>query len=271
MNKRIGIIVIFLLLAAGLIFAGVAIKNKIHDNKIKAQLAQADMYSAEGRLLEARDAYKNILHEELDVTTAKAVYEKLDELNIKILFSPVKTEDSILYKVQPGDTLDAIAKKHNTTIALIKKANNLSSGVIRPGMNLKISAVKFSIVVDKSHNTLTLKSGPASGGAGEEVVKTYNVSTGANNSTPVGIFNIVSKIVDPPWYSGGKAIPPGDPKNILGSRWMGLTAKSYGIHGTTDDNSIGAQVTQGCVRMHNKDAEELHDIIPVGTEVTIVD
>ena len=64
---------------------------------------------------------------------------------------------------------------------------------------------------------------------------------------------------------------PGDPKNILGSRWMGLTAKSYGIHGTTDDASIGSQCTQGCVRMHNKDAEELYDIVPAGAEVTIVD
>jgi lipoprotein-anchoring transpeptidase ErfK/SrfK len=157
-----------------------------------------------------------------------------------------------------------VADRHHTTVALIKKANNITSEVIRLGRELKISTANFSIVVDKSQNTLTLKSE-------EEVVKIYPVSTGKDNITPVGTFKILSKIINPPWFSGGKVILPGDPKNILGSRWMGLTAKSYGIHGTTDDASIGSQCTQGCVRMHNKDVEELYDIVPIGTEVTIVD
>jgi len=265
MNKRIVMIAMFLILGAALIFAaGVKIKNHIHANKIKSQIESADAFLSSGKLLEARDAYKNILQEDIDVNTAKSAYEKIGELNTKILFSPSKMPDSVIYVVASGDTLDAIAKKYNTTIALIKRANNIKSGMIHPGMNLKINTGKFSIVVDKSQNILTLKSG-------EEVVKVYNVSTGANNSTPIGVFKIVNKIVDPPWYSGGKAIPSGDPKNILGSRWMGLTAKSYGIHGTTLDETIGSQVTQGCVRMHNAEVEELYDIVPVGTEVTILD
>ena len=264
MNKRIGLAVIFLILATGLIFAGIKIKSNSYHNKIKSQIASAESYFSSGKMLEARDAYKNILLENIDVNTAKTIYDRIGELNIKILFSPIKTPDSVIYNVQPSDTLDAISKKYNTTIAIIKFANNIKSGIIHPGMNLKIPAAKFSIVIDKSHNILTLK-------AQEEVVKVYNVSTGSNNSTPIGTFKIVNKIVDPPWYSGGKAIPPSDPRNILGSRWMGLTAKSYGIHGTTDDTSIGTQVTQGCVRMHNNEVNELYDIVPIGTEVTILD
>jgi len=264
MGKRASIIVIFLIAALGLVFAGIGIKKNIYNNKIKAQIAQAETSLSEGKLLEARDAYKNILQEELDVNIAKAVYEKLGDLNIKVLFSPVKTQDSVIYRVQESDTLDAIARKYGTTVALIERANNIRSSVIRPGMNLKICTAKFSIIVDKSQNVLTLKSG-------EDVVKTYPVSTGANNSTPVGTFKIVTKIVDPPWYSGGKVIPSGDPKNVLGTRWLGLTLKSYGIHGATDDVSIGTQCTQGCVRMHNADVEQLYAIVPIGTEVTIVD
>lgn len=264
MNKRIGIIAIFFILAAGFIFAGIKIKNNMYHNKIKSQIASVESYLSAGKPLEARDVYKNILLQNVDVNTAKEIYGRIGELNIKILFSPVKTPDSIIYNVQPGDTLDAIAKKYNTTVTLIKMANNIKSDVIHPGMNLKISTAKFSIVVDKSQNILTLK-------AQEEVVKVYSVSTGANNSTPVGTFKIVNKIMDPPWWSGSKMIPPGDPKNILGSRWMGLTAKSYGIHGTTDDTSIGTQITQGCVRMHNYEVEELYNIVPIDTEVIIVD
>jgi len=66
-------------------------------------------------------------------------------------------------------------------------------------------------------------------------------------------------------------IPPGDPENILGTRWMGLDKESYGIHGTTDPKSLGLQATAGCVRMRNSEVEQLYSIVPVGTEVTIID
>jgi len=263
-NKRIGTIVTVFILIGILFLIGFVISRQIHNGRIKSQLDTAEAYIEAGKLLEARDVYKNLSMQNLDLETAKFIYEKLGNLNIKILFSPAKTQDSVIYKVQDNDSLDAISKKYNTTVALIKRANNIKNNVIRPGMDLKISTAKFSIVVDKSQDILTLKNG-------EEVVKTYLVSTGSNNSTPVGTFKIINKIVDPPWFSGGKAIPPGDPKNILGSRWMGITVKSYGIHGTTDDSSIGKQATQGCVRMHNWEVEELYDIVGVGTEVTILD
>jgi lipoprotein-anchoring transpeptidase ErfK/SrfK len=52
---------------------------------------------------------------------------------------------------------------------------------------------------------------------------------------------------------------------------MGISHPGYGIHGSTDPSSIGKQATAGCVRMHNRDVEELYAIVPVGTEVVIED
>ena len=78
-------------------------------------------------------------------------------------------------------------------------------------------------------------------------------------------------MVNPTWYKAGTAVPYGSPKNILGTRWMGITKPSYGIHGTTEPEKIGQQVTAGCVRMKNEEVEELYNFLPVGTEVTIVD
>jgi len=118
--------------------------------------------------------------------------------------------------------------------------------------------------VDKSQNTLILKTG-------EEIIKTYIVSTGVNNSTPLGNFKIINKLVSPTWYKAGVVVSAGSPGNILGSRWLGFDLAGYGIHGTTDPQSLGRQVTQGCVRMSNSDVEELYSIVPVETEVTIVD
>ena len=66
-------------------------------------------------------------------------------------------------------------------------------------------------------------------------------------------------------------VPPDSPENILGTRWLGIDKQGYGLHGSVDPTSIGKQVTAGCVRMTNKDVEELFDIVPVGTDVMIVD
>ena len=84
-------------------------------------------------------------------------------------------------------------------------------------------------------------------------------------------ITVVNKLVDPVWYRQGAVVPPDSPENILGTRWMGISEKGYGIHGSVDPEAIGYQVTAGCVRMLNAEVEELYDIIPLGTEVTIVD
>ena len=52
---------------------------------------------------------------------------------------------------------------------------------------------------------------------------------------------------------------------------MGLNVKwgQYGIHGTTDQGSIGRAVSGGCIRMFNNDIKELYDMVSIGTPVII--
>ncbi len=183
---------------------------------------------------------------------------------MKSFLSPVPDERSVMIQVQRGDNLSRISKKYNVTVDLIKKINGLRGDSLRSGMKLKMPSCRLNIVVDKSLNTLLLK-------ADEEALKTYVVSTGQNNSTPVGTFKITDKLANPTWYTAGAAIPPGSPKNGLGTRWMGLSKKGYGIHGTVEPERLGQQVTAGCVRMKNEEAEELFSFLPAGAEVTIVD
>ena len=66
-------------------------------------------------------------------------------------------------------------------------------------------------------------------------------------------------------------IESGSPENSLGTRWLGFDKKGYGIHGTVEPETIGQQVSQGCVRMLNEDVEELYDLLPRGTRVTVQD
>jgi lipoprotein-anchoring transpeptidase ErfK/SrfK len=105
---------------------------------------------------------------------------------------------------------------------------------------------------------------------GDRVVKIYRTAVGAPASpSPTGSFTIVNQIEDPTWYTKGRTVPPGK-ANPLGTRWMGLSKKGYGIHGTNVPSSIGHNASHGCIRMRNRDVEELFTIVAVGDPVELV-
>ena len=183
--------------------------------------------------------------------------QSLDQVAVS-LQSPV-----VVHEVVPGDTLGKIAKQYGTTVDLIKRKNQLKSDVIRVSQRLTIWIGAFDVLIDKSDNVLTVKNG-------EQVVKTYPISTGRDNLTPEGQFTITTKMENPVWYHKGEIVPPGTPDNFLGTRWLGFDLPQYGIHGTVEPQLIGQSVSHGCVRMHNEDVEELFTYIPYGTKVKIV-
>jgi lipoprotein-anchoring transpeptidase ErfK/SrfK len=270
-NKKIliaaGIILIMLILAVVLAFKSGRtsfVEQKSTDTSLQFLLNQAKDLQAKGDLLRLKAVYQKLVNDFPNSSEVMNWQKKTDDINIKLLFSPTTTSKSILYEIKPGDTLTNIARAFKTTTDLIKKSNNLTSDIIRPGRKIKIWNSPFSILVDKSQNILILKSD-------EEIIKTYVVSTGTNNSTPVGSFKITSKLINPTWFKAGAVVPAGSPENVLGTRWLGIDKPSYGIHGTTEPQSLGRQVTQGCVRMANQDVEELYTIVPIGAEVVIVD
>jgi lipoprotein-anchoring transpeptidase ErfK/SrfK len=222
------------------------------------------VHEAQEQFAKARETYRALLDKFPDSPLTAQANARLGDVNMAALLSPVVTEQDRVHVVKPGDTLGLIAEAHRTTIEYIKKANDLSSDVIRPGQKLKLPHGTFTIVVDKSQNQLLLAEN-------NEYVKMYTVATGKDNSTPVGTFKVVTRLPNPVWYTEGAVVPPDSPENILGTRWLGINVEGYGIHGSVDPNALGKQVTAGCVRMSNRDVEELYDLIPVGTEVTIVD
>ncbi len=240
--------------------------NKVSKANIPAQklFEEAMNLRKDGELLKAKELYQKILTDYQDYENMESVQDELNNLNIQIISSNAVTPQTVMHEVAVGDSLGKIASKYGTTIDLIKKNNNLSSNVIRVGQKLRIWTAPFNIFVDKSQNVLFLKTG-------DEILKIYKVSTGKNNSTPVGKFKIVSKLVDPVWFNHGVVVPPESPQNVLGTRWMGFDIPGYGIHGTVEPDAIGQQVTAGCVRLRNQEVEELYDMIPMGTQVVIVD
>jgi lipoprotein-anchoring transpeptidase ErfK/SrfK len=104
---------------------------------------------------------------------------------------------------------------------------------------------------------------------GDRVLGIYDVAVGkASTPSPEGEFRIINRIPNPAWYAPGKVVAPGK-GNPLGSRWMGLSAKGYGIHGTNAPKSIGKAASHGCIRMRAADLEELFDLVSIGVVVEI--
>jgi hypothetical protein len=94
--------------------------------------------------------------------------------------------------------------------------------------------------------------------------------------TPLGRFTIATRERNPTWNPpdsdwarGLGPVPPG-PGNPLGTRWMGLSAYGYGIHGTPSPETIGTAASHGCIRMYIRESEWLFERVRVGTTVFIV-
>jgi lipoprotein-anchoring transpeptidase ErfK/SrfK len=101
------------------------------------------------------------------------------------------------------------------------------------------------------------------------VVKEYTVAVGrALTPSPSGQFTIVNRVVNPAYYGKGFIIPPG-PRNPVGDRWMGLSDKGFGIHGTNAPSSIGKAASHGCIRMRKHDVEQLFEMVRIGDRVEI--
>ena len=157
------------------------------------------------------------------------------------------------YVVRQGDTFGSIAESFRITVRELASINpDISPLNLQPGqiICIPVAPSPIEIVVNIAAKRLTVYRNGV-------LFREYIVATGKPSTpTPVGVFEVVNKEID-----------PGGP---YGTRWLGLSAKGYGIHGTNAPESIGTAASNGCIRMYNEDIEALFDITSVGTIVRIL-
>jgi hypothetical protein len=176
--------------------------------------------------------------------------------------------------VASGDSLIAIRKRYLATrpearmcTGLIERSNRLA-GFLQPGQKVRIPDDPVRVVVD-------LEARWALYFLGDEVAAAWPVGIGRpGEETPAGSYTAIEKTEKPSWMKvGQEPIPFGDPRNPLGTRWIGWArggAKTtYGFHGTKEPESIGRAASDGCVRFLNEDVEELFQILPEGTPILV--
>jgi len=226
---------------------------QIDENKC---FAHAQSLIASGKLTEGSQLLDEVISTTSDANLKNSALRMQGRANMDLFLSDVPTDQKKSYVIQPGDSLDRIARKNNTTVALLRRINNIKGTLIYPGARLLVPAEAFVVEVDKSARTLDLV-------INGKRLKRYSVGVGQYGKTPTGTFLTVVHQSNPDWTppSGG-IVKFGDPRNVLGTRWMSFEDKArpefkgYGIHGTADRTSIGGETSNGCIRMLNEDVEE---------------
>jgi L,D-transpeptidase ErfK/SrfK len=158
-----------------------------------------------------------------------------------------------IYVINRGDTIASISQTFGIAIESILSVNqdidlfNLQIGDI---ICLPLTPTPYVIVIDTIERQLNLY-------YQGRFFKSYPIAIGTPKTpTPKGQFYIYNKQVN-----------PGGP---FGTRWMGLSKPSYGIHGTNRPDLIGKAVSNGCIRMHNKDVETLFSKLSIYSPVIIL-
>ena len=229
----------------------------------------------EGKRYEARAMLTKLILKTPEGNAREQMHAMLDEINAVLFFSRAPSPDAEMYTIQRGDMLASIVKRYEKDYYytdLVMQINNIPNAArIRAGQKIKIPKGTFAAIVQKrSHRLIVVLNG--------HYIKEYSIGLGAPGSeTPAALFAVANnKQVNPDWTSpDGHVYKYGDPRNILGTRWIGFREtdqhQGYGIHGTNDESTIGKDVSNGCIRMLKKDVEELFTMLGPGDAVNVVD
>jgi lipoprotein-anchoring transpeptidase ErfK/SrfK len=106
----------------------------------------------------------------------------------------------------------------------------------------------------------------------------YGIGVGREGFTWAGTERVSRMAEWPDWHPPAEMIErqpylprfmAGGDGNPLGARALYLGKTLYRIHGTNQPSTIGSYVSSGCIRLLNKDIEDLYSRVQVGTRVVV--
>ena len=233
--------------------------------RAESLLAAGRQAIGRNELVAARTYLSEAFSQTVEPSRASLLRAELARLGNETIFSArIFPNDPLIerYVIQPGDALGKIAKANKVSADLLAQVNQIrDKNRIRAGRTIKVVKGPFRAIIDKRAHSLDVY-------LGTTFVKHFKVGLGADDATPSGQWRVSVKLTNPTYYPprGGRIITADDPENPLGERWIGLEGVGgeaagqyrYGIHGTIEPESIGRNVSLGCIRMYNEDVEALY-------------
>jgi L,D-transpeptidase ErfK/SrfK len=182
------------------------------------------------------------------------------------------------------DTLVHIGRKHGIGFVEMRAANptldpwipGASANIVIPAQNLIPDAPQKGAIINLAEMRIYV----FNNGAGKPPT-TFAIGIGRDGlQTPVGTTTIIRKTEDPTWTPTPRmraedpTLPPvvfPGADNPMGTHALYLGFPHIAIHGTNKPYGIGRRVSSGCIRMFPEDIGRIYSMLPVGTQVTVVD
>ncbi len=212
----------------------------------------------------------------LSATDADLIRQRLTDLNALLVFSPEAVPNdpaTSVYRVQSGDLLGSIGRRAGVPYQLLEMINGINANRIRVGQPLKLINGPIHARVSKSQFVMDTF---VEGTDGTPVfLASFPVGLGANDNTPVGDWVVANgKVENPDWRNPNtnEYFPAGDPNNPIGEYWVPIsgtdentrTRSGFGIHGTIDPDSIGKNLSMGCIRLADADVAMVYNMLTPG-------
>ena len=115
-----------------------------------------------------------------------------------------------------------------------------------------------------------------------QMIGSFPATIGSSDTpSPTGTYKVTG-VAPNPWYSYSPSnfvqgnnkkplsLPPG-PNGPVGNIWIGLSKKSFGIHGTPNPSAISKTASHGCIRLTNWDANDLGRKVKSGVTVRFLE
>ncbi len=193
-------------------------------------------------------------------------------------------------KASKDDTLTDIARRFNVGYEEITRANPKLDPWL-PGEGAEVIVPSQFILPDAPRTGLVINIAamrifyfpPVKKGE-RAVVFTHPIGIGKVGwRTPEGVTKIVRRQKDPTWrvpvsvrkehHENGEELDPvigPGPDNPLGRYAFYLQWPSYLIHGTNKPAGVGLRSSHGCIRLYPEDIEQFFNMVPIGTQVRVV-
>ena len=194
----------------------------------------------------------------------KAELKRLDYTGVtEMLAERFHMDDDLLEQLNRGKSFDEAG-----TVIVVANVN------VKPvALTTKIGKLE----IDKTRKSVRVLAPDG------KLLALYPASVGSEEKpAPSGTLKVVRVARGPTYtynpdfkFKGVKAdreleIAPG-PNNPVGSVWIALNQKTYGIHGTSEPSKVGKVESHGCVRMTNWDALALAKLVRKGTPVVFIE
>jgi lipoprotein-anchoring transpeptidase ErfK/SrfK len=149
-----------------------------------------------------------------------------------------------------------------------EKAPELRRQIVAYSANVPVG----TIIVDTANTYLYFV-------LGEGRAIRYGIGVGREGFTGSGVEQVTRKAEWPDWTPPADMIArqpylarftAGGEGNPLGARAIYLGDTMYRIHGTNAPQTIGTQVSSGCIRLLNADVIDLYSRVTIGTKIIVL-